>query len=570
MDDSNSDCAGTRRDGTAKSICVDFLGLAHCSTTRLDKLEHILLAHATYRSPEPSGECKKCHKSEFRTSTRPNRELLIWDIPSGGCPVLIRVTTWPMICANANCHTPYREDIPWYHPRRNMTRRLEEYIRDRAATLTTFQQIALDTCQDRKTINGILFDAVRELERDGKKDLPRVLGIDEIYFNKKPYTILVDIESGKAVDLLEGRSAESVGQRFEDATNKAAVEYVTQDFSQSYRAAANQPPEAKGKKRKKKAAGAAGDELQLALFTEAPVSGETVSADAGKEVRHSREALAGMLPNAKIVGDHFHFAQAIVNEGLNKVRLKVKEDLRKKYRAKMLRHFLKLEEQMPLPKYIRPDVRKKAKDTADEKSDRLEKYKFLLFEREENLSRKPGNLRTVKELLRESPLLARAWDLKESGLHIFPVQPSLGRTKKAREAALIERAKLRLTEEEATRRLDDWVKQVKEQNDLASFFQRAVNMVKNWREELIRIGTTGYSNAAAESKNRYLRSLASISRGLPFKTLRARLLWADANHHTNRWPSFCDDHDGEIDNETFLALAHDYLAQQRAGKVSQG
>lgn len=114
------------------------------------------------------------------------------------------------------------------------------------------------------------------------------------------------------------------------------------------------------------------------------------------------------------------------------------------------------------------------------------------------------------------------------------------------------------------------MKQVSDQKDLAKFFQRAINMVKNWREELIRIGTTGYSNAATESKNRYLRSLASISRGLPFKTLRARLLWADANHHTNRWPSFCDDYPGEIDSETFLQLAHDYLEQQRTAEVSPG
>ena len=102
--------------------------------TRLDVLEHILLAHATYRAPEPRCECERCHKSKFRTSARPNRGLLIWDIPSGGCPVLIRLTTWPMICAGANCHTPYREDIPWYHPRRNMIWRLEKYIRERAAT----------------------------------------------------------------------------------------------------------------------------------------------------------------------------------------------------------------------------------------------------------------------------------------------------------------------------------------------------------------------------------------------------------------------------------------------------
>ena len=229
---------------------------------------------------------------------------------------------------------------------------------------------------------------------------------------------------------------------------------MTQDFSQSYRAAANQPPEAKGKKRKK-AAGAAGDELQLALFTEAPVSGETVSADAGKEVRHSREALAGMLPNAEIVGDHFHFAQAIVNEGFNKVRVKVKEDLKKNYRRKMLRRFLKLEDQVPLPKYISPGVRKKVKAAVDRKVDGLDRHRFLLFERQESLNSKPDKLSIVKELLGESPLLARAWALKESGLKIFPVQPSLGRTKKSREAALIERAKLRLSQKKQP---EDWTR----------------------------------------------------------------------------------------------------------------
>jgi len=455
--------------------------------------------------------------------------------------------------------------MPWYHLRRNMTWRLEEYIRERAATLTTFQQIALDTCQDRKTINGILFDAVRELEDDSKKDLPRVLGIDEIYFGKKTYTILVDIESGKAVDLLDGRSAESVRQRFKEASNCAAVEYVTQDFSQSYRAAATQPSEEQDQKRKKKASSVDLNELQLALFTETPDL-----ANEARAIRLSREALAAMLPNAKIVGDHFHFAQAIVNEGFNKIRIKVREDMRKSYGAKMLRHFLNLEEQIPLPKHISLGVRKKVKDAVNEKANRLDRYKFLLFERQENLSRKPNNLRTVNELLREYPLLAQAWALKEAGLDIFPVQPSLGRTRKAREAALIERAKLRLSPEEAARRLDAWVKRVKKQKGLAKFFQRAVNMVKNWPEELVRIGTTGYSNAATESKNRYLRSLASISRGLPFKTLRARLLWADANHRKDRWPSFCDDYPGEIDSETFIRLAHDYLEQRKPGDVPPG
>lgn len=559
MDSACPDPAYLEREMIATRISVDFLGLEGCTTTGLDQLEHIILAHAFYRAGQPDAPCERCRKTQFRPATRPNRELLIWDVPCGGSPVLIRLTTWPMICSG--CGTPYGEIIPWYHPTRNMTKRLEKHIRERAATLTTFQQIGLDTCQQPKTIKAILWDAVSELEGDGNKDLPRVLGIDEIYFNKKPYTVLVNIETGRAVDLLEGRSADTVRKRFQEATNRAAVEYVTQDFSQSYRAASNQPPGTESKKpnKNKKKAPAPVNDLQLALFTEEPDE----EGDSAEGIRVSREALTAMLPNAKIVGDHFHFAQAIVDKGFDEIRIKVREGMKKSYRRKMLSHFLNLEEQMPLPKYISPDVRKKTNDAVSEKAKEFDKHKFLLFARYENLASKPDDLLIVKKLLREYPLLARAWNLKEAGLHIFPAQPPLGRTKISKEAALIERAKLRLSREEAARRLDAWAQQVKKETDLSGFFKKAINMIKNWREELIRIGTMGYSNAATESKNRYLRSLASISRGLPFNTLRARLLWADANHRTERWPSFCDGYEGVIDNETFVALARDYLAQQK-------
>jgi|GEM_PF-3515747 len=162
-------------------------GLAHGTMTRLDKPEHLLLAHATYRSPEPLASVRSVATRSFERARGRIGELLVWALRSGGCPVLIRVTTWPMICLN--CRRPYREEISWYHETRSMTRRPERYLREPLVTLTTFQQIALDTCQERKTINGILFSAIRELKGYGKKDFPRVSGIAEVYFNKRPCTI---------------------------------------------------------------------------------------------------------------------------------------------------------------------------------------------------------------------------------------------------------------------------------------------------------------------------------------------------------------------------------------------
>ena len=119
-----------------------------------------------------------------------------------------------------------------------------------------------------------------------------------------------------------------------------------------------------------------------------------------------------------------------------------------------------------------------------------------------------------------------------------------------------------ITEEEAGRRLDEWVSSIRKER-LESFFDQPLRMISNWRSELIRIGTTPYSNAGAESKNRYLRMLNAISRGLEFKMLRARLLWADANPAHDRWPTFCDDETGEITVERFVQLADTFLERNR-------
>ncbi len=121
-----------------------------------------------------------------------------------------------------------------------------------------------------------------------------------------------------------------------------------------------------------------------------------------------------MLPNVKIVGDHFHFAQAIVNEGFDKIRIKVREDMKKSYGAKMLRHYLKLERQMQLPKHIPKNIRKEVDNAVNTKAKEFDSKKFLLFARYESLASKPDKLVIVNELLREYPLRAsmeseRSW-----------------------------------------------------------------------------------------------------------------------------------------------------------------
>ena len=130
-----------------------------------------------------------------------------------------------------------------------MTYRLEDYILDRAATLSTFTQIALDTGQELNTVIDIFLLAFRAFDRARGKDLPRVLEIDEVYFHGKYYTILVDGELDASVDLLEGRKNEIIEARLKLAANRQMVEFVTQDYYDPYRTVTTRPisPDKKSK-----------------------------------------------------------------------------------------------------------------------------------------------------------------------------------------------------------------------------------------------------------------------------------------------------------------------------------
>jgi transposase len=57
-------------------------------------------------------------------------------------------------------------------------------------------------------------------------------------------------------------------------------------------------------------------------------------------IRFWRKTLKEMLPNAKVVGDHFHFKQAI-EEGLNNIRVYVQKDVKENWPKLLLKKLLK-------------------------------------------------------------------------------------------------------------------------------------------------------------------------------------------------------------------------------------
>lgn len=232
----------------------------------------------------------------------------------------------------------------------------------------------------------------------------------------------------------------------------------------------------------------------------------------------ARKQIQRLLPNAKIIGDHYHF-KAAIQEGFDlALKARLEPEL-KAYRATLLRRYRK-KHPLQTVDWIKEEVRRQV----EERRSKLKTGSYLL---RKHRKLKTRELEWVKKILGDHASIKQAWEIKAKGLDIFPDKPRIGKNDKDRAKALARRRTMLISEAEAGRRLDDWANSIDPK--LRECFQTPLNLIRHWREELIRIGTTVYSNADTESKNHFLRLLAGISRGLDFDMLRARLLWADAH-----------------------------------------
>ena len=525
---------------------LDFLGLEGFETLRWDRLEHILLARATYKTHAPiSQDCPKCHSAFAITSDT----LCVWDIPRGGSQVIIQLIVPRVVCRECG---PQPVLIPHVDVDCLMTDRLVTHMATCAASLVTFKQIALATGPSEESVRNAFLKAFGEFEGKRGKELPRVISIDEVYIGSKCFTVLVDGETCRAFDILEEYRAADVLQRLKEAPNPEAVEFWTQDFTLWSADIASK--RLRRRMNRRAIEGEPADDESV-LFDAEPTS----EADEEREEEHYRltkKELQNIFKNAKVVGDHFHFKQAI-RKSMDKVRDSVQKSLPGQYLDMAFRSLSEYDRTSPEWPKMEEKARFEAAEKANRREKELENHRKRLCTRPENL-KKDQDRKWVEQMCDEHPLLRAGHEAMIRGFRIFPVKPPLGNAGKSRAAAMEKRFAQLMTEEEAGRRLDEWVDLIRKEG-LESFFDQPLRMISNWRPELIRIGTTPYSNAGAESKNRYLRMLNAISRGLEFEMLRARLLWAETNPAHDRWPTFCDDETAEIDVERFVELADAYL-----------
>lgn len=515
-----------------------------------------MLVRAVYEPPVPVA-CPECG----RTWSEPQFRALkpFWDWPRGSSPVLVQLLV-PVIACDF-CSRTLDFFLPWLHATRNLTYRLEDYIADRAATFVTFSQIGIETGQDLSTVIELFMARFAEYERQRGKDLPRVLKIDEVYFRGKVHTLFVDGDTDDAVDLLPSRRNCDIRARLMAASNRGAVEYVVHDFYDPFRTVTTRPPALPRERRRKKRSpgiGAGGDTTAMSLFGEMP-EGDADHVKSEKYAALPAEVLSPTLRNAVTVGEHYHFAEKI-EQGLDKARLHVQKSLRSHYTTIEWAKQSRAEIALRGLEAVEADVKANAARLAEARKRELVQNKHLLFKRPEKL--KDQEWLWLNRMFADHPILGKAWQAKNRGLVIFPLKPPLGCSRKSRRAAEAKRAELLMTPEEAARKLDAWVASI--DGTLKPYYQRVLNLIANWREPILRIGTTPFSNGGTEAKNRFLRMIEAVSRGLDFEVRRARLLWADAHRRTERWPACLGEFEGKMTPQRFVHLADAMLAAKEA------
>lgn len=182
--------------------------------------------------PVPPDVCPRCGVENPRVYKHDQQEQTFMDTPMHGKRVGVQVIRQRYRCLE--CGKTFQQLLPEMDERRNMTRRLVEYIQQRSL-VRTFTDVADDVGVNEKTVRNIFREYVALLEEDREISAPAWLGIDELFLIRKPRCILTDVRRRSVVDLLAKRDKLSVSKWLTDLPGKQSVEVVTMDMWKPYR-----------------------------------------------------------------------------------------------------------------------------------------------------------------------------------------------------------------------------------------------------------------------------------------------------------------------------------------------
>lgn len=188
--------------------------------------------HFQVDAPDPIA-CEKCGvQGEIVRFGK--RDVPYRDLPIHGKRVTLWVVRRRYTCRA--CKTSFRPQLPEMVDGFRMTRRLHEYV-EKESFNHPYTFVAAQTGLDEKTVRDIFSARAEFLGRWHRFETPRILGIDELYLNKRYRCILTNIEERTLLDLLTTRRQDLVTNYLMKLKDRQKVEIVSMDMWNPYRTA---------------------------------------------------------------------------------------------------------------------------------------------------------------------------------------------------------------------------------------------------------------------------------------------------------------------------------------------
>jgi len=141
------------------------------------------------------------------------------------------------------CGKYFRQSIPGVAPYQRSSERLQKQVARMHKLGLSKKDAGVVFGRSHSTVEKYYrrFNFLLAQERKGKL-CPKVLGIDEHFFNKRSgyVTTMVDLKSHRVFDLLKGRSAKSVERALLRLKGRERVQVVVMDLSSTYRSIVKQ------------------------------------------------------------------------------------------------------------------------------------------------------------------------------------------------------------------------------------------------------------------------------------------------------------------------------------------
>ncbi len=225
--------------------------------------------HFRVEAPEPLA-CESCGvQGEFVRFGK--KDSSYRDLPIHGKRITLWVVRRRYTCRA--CGTTFRPKLPEIVEGFRMTQRLHDFV-EKESFRHPYTYVSHETGVAERTVRDIFNAKAEFLSRWHRFETPRILGIDELYLNKRYRCILTNIEERTMIDLLPNRNKASVINYLTHMKDRQNIEIVSMDMWNPY-----------------------------------------------------REAVKAVLPRARIVVDKFHVVR-MANDALEKVRKGLRKELK--------------------------------------------------------------------------------------------------------------------------------------------------------------------------------------------------------------------------------------------------